>query len=116
SSMKMGGVGPSYSRGTGYHALGLLYEWYLPTGTRPLLYSIRIKPNRYTYLDTHHWKWDLGAHATFGMDIFGVGVTVERVRHFDSEGRFRPAYFLTAGVEMVFASTWRKYFHHGTAP
>jgi hypothetical protein len=112
SWIAMGGFGASYTRGTGYHAIGFPIETYFGIPwSRTLLYALRVKPTRYTYLDSHHWKCDVGLHATLGVDVFATGITVERSRHIDPQGRFRPTYFVMVGLEGVISSTWKKYIH-----
>jgi hypothetical protein len=105
----LGAVGVSHSTGDQYHAWGLLYDFYAATPVRALEWGIRVAPRRYTYYDTHHWKFDYGLKGTFGLEVVSIAAAVERARHIDLEGRFRPTYFFSLGAEMSIDSRWVHY-------
>lgn len=111
--LSVGSVGTSISHGSGYRAVGLLYDFYHPGPERwrSIAWGFRVAPRRYSYADTHHWKLDTGLKATFGLDVVSIGAAIERARHFDTLGRFRPTYFVTLGVETSLNPFWIKPKH-----
>lgn len=110
SGLQVAAVGPSHSSGDGYHAWGLLYDFYQPSPMRALEWGFRLAPRRYTYAHTHHWKFDYGLKGTFGLDVIGIEVAVERAHHMDLEGRFRPTYFVSLGAEASLNKQWFRLF------
>jgi len=43
-----------------------------------------------------------------GLDVVNIGLAVERARHIDALGRFRPTYFVSLGAEISLSSSWTR--------
>jgi hypothetical protein len=108
--MQLGSAGLSYIWGHDYRAWGFLWDIEYWTPVDGLSWAARYGPRLYSYDDNNFVpRLDVGVKASFGWEVVGVTVGVDRSYEVDRHGSFGPAYFATVGLELTAPESFSKF-------